>query len=53
MTLGYNALRRVNNYYFFAGVSSGYKTRINSASFPNTKDNAMIMKYIFDKDSSY
>lgn len=53
IALGNNALRTFGDYYIYAGYSQGYYTKINSASFSNAKTNTMVMKYLFDKDSTY
>jgi hypothetical protein len=52
-SLGYNALRKFGDYYIYAGYSTGFYTKINSATFTSTKTNSMVMKYLFDKDNSY
>jgi hypothetical protein len=51
--LGNNVLRKIGDSYIFAGYATGYYTKINSATFPNGKSNSFVMKYLFDKDSSY
>jgi len=55
VNLGINALRKVGNFYAFAGHSLGFGTQYQSEKFgdPTATPNSFVMKFLFDKSTNY
>jgi hypothetical protein len=55
--LGNNVLRRIGEYYVFAGNAPGFATVLQNEYFSTSSstiyDNSFVMKYLLDKDNTY
>jgi hypothetical protein len=53
MSLGINSLRRIGNYYAFAGHANGYGTIYQTEQFGEGQPNSFVMKFAFDKSTNH
>jgi hypothetical protein len=53
MKFGLNGLRRIGQYYIFAGNCAGFVTSQQNEVFAQSKDNSFVMKYLMDKNNNH